>query len=132
MICLRDEPPGGGDIRVDDNRYVPIVPLPARLPFLFDDTTPPAAVPDAGASATGKTVQLTWRAPIDSDVAGFEIFRSPTPGGPYTKLNIRLLIRGGFPDTTAPLGVPSYYVVRPVDTSGNESDPSLELSATPG
>jgi hypothetical protein len=132
MICLRDELPGGGDIRTDDNRYVPIVPLPARLPFLFDDTTPPAAVPEAGAAAIGKTVELTWRAPIDPDVAGFGIFRSPTPGGPYTKLSARLLIVGGFTDTSAPLGVPSYYVVRAVDTSGNESDPSLELSAMPG
>ena len=131
MICLRDELPGGGDIRVDDNRYVPIVPLLARLPFLFDDTTPPAA-PEAGVAAVGKTIQLTWRAPIDADVAGFEVFRSPTPGGPYTKLNARLLIVAGFSDATAPLGVPSYYVVRSVDTSGNESGPSLELSATPG
>ena len=131
MICLRDELPGGGDIRVDDNRYVPIVPLVARLPFLFDDTTPPAA-PEAGAAPVGKTVQLSWRAPIDPDVAGFEVFRSATPGGPYTKLNTRLLIVAGFTDTTAPTGVPSYYVVRTLDTSGNESEPSLELSATPG
>ncbi len=131
MLCLRDELPGGGDIRTDDNRYVPIVPLLTRLPFLFDDTTPPAA-PDAGGAAVGKTVQLSWRAPIDPDVAGFEVFRSPTPGGPYTKLNARLLILEGLTDTTAPPGVPSYYIVRSVDTSGNESEPSLELSATPG
>ena len=132
MICLRDELPGGGDIRVDDNRYVPIVALPllARLPFLFDDTTAPAA-PEATATALGKTVQLTWRAPIDPDVAGFEVFRSPTPGGPYTKLNTRLVILEGLTDTTAPSGAPSYYVVKSVDTSGNESGPSVELSATP-
>jgi hypothetical protein len=131
MICLRDELPGGGDIRIDDNRYVPIVPLLARLPFLFDDTTPPAA-PDAAAYAAGKAVQLTWRAPIDSDVSGFDVFRSPTPGGPYTKLNARLVILDGFADTTAPLGLPSYYVVQAVDTSGNESVPSPELTVTPG
>ena len=131
MICLRDELPGGGDIRVDDNRYVPIVPLLARLPFLFDDTTPPAA-PEAAATAAGKAVQLTWRAPIDADVSGFEVFRSPTPGGPYTRLNAKPVILDGFTDTTAPVGLPSYYVVRTVDTSGNESVPSPELTATPG
>ena len=131
MICLRDELPGGSDIRTDDNRYVPIVPLLARLPFLFDDTTPPSA-PEAGPAAIGKAVQLSWRAPIDPDVAGFEVLRSSTSGGPYTRLNARLLILESFTDTTAPAGVTSYYVVRAVDTSGNESGPSPELVATPG
>ncbi len=130
MICLRDELPGGGDIRVDDNRYVPIVPLLAKLPFLFDDTTPPAA-PLASAAPAGKTVQLMWRAPIDADVAGFEVFRAKAPGGPYTMLNARLVILESFTDATAPPGIPSYYVIRAVDTSGNESGPSPELSATP-
>ncbi len=131
MICLRDELPGGSDIRTDDNRYIPIVPLLTRLPFLFDDTTPPAA-PEAGPTAIGKAVQLTWRAPIDPDVAGFDVFRSSTPGGPYTRLNARLLILESFTDTTAAAGVTSYYVVGAVDTSGNESTPSPELAATPG
>ena len=131
MICLRDELPGGGDIRADENRYVPIVQLPARLPFLSDDTTPPAA-PVSAAAAVGKAVQLSWQAPADPDVAGFEVFRSATPGGPYDQLTTRPLVRELFTDTKAPPGVPSYYVVRAVDTSGNESDPSPELSATPG
>ena len=109
----------------------PIVPLPARLPFLFDDTTPPAA-PDAAGSAVGATVQLTWRAPIDADVAGFEVFRSPTPGGSYTKLSATPIILETFTDATAPRGVPSYYVVRAIDTSGNDSDPSPEIAVLPG
>ncbi len=131
MICLRDELPGGSDIRAGDDRYVPIVPLLARLPFLFDDTTP-AAPPVASSAVVGKAVQLAWRSPIDPDLAGFEIFRSATPGGPYVRLTTRLVILTSFVDATAPAGIPSYYVVRSVDTSGNESDPSPELSATPG
>jgi hypothetical protein len=86
----------------------------------------------AAAAAVGKTVQLSWQAASDPDVAGFEVFRSATPGGPYDKLTTGLLVRSLLADTTAPLGVPSYYIVRAVDTSGNESDASPEVSATPG
>ena len=64
-------------------------------------------------------------------VTGFEVFRSPTPGGPYTKLTSKLVVLDGLTDTTLPVGVPSYYVVKSVDTSGNESAPSVEISATP-
>jgi hypothetical protein len=131
MICLRDELPGLSDIRTSDDRYVPISPLPARLPFLFDDTTPPAA-PEPALGLVGKAVQLTWRAPPDPDVAGFDVLRSATPGGPYSKLNAQLIGLETFTDLTAPAGVTSYYVVRAVDTSGNSSNPSLELTATPG
>jgi len=131
MICLRDELPGGGDIRTDDNRYVPIVPLPARLPFLFDDTTQPAA-PVATGSVVGTAVQLTWRPPADADLAGFEVFRSATPGGPYSPVSLHTVITDTFTDLTAPRGIASYYVVRAVDTSGNESDTSPEITVTPG
>ena len=131
MICARDELPGSGDIRTTDIRWVPIVPLPARLPFLFDDTTPPAA-PALTSAAVGKTVQLTATWPQEPDIAGFEVFRSSTPGGLYTQLNsATLLTQPGFFDLTAPLGVPSYYVMKTVDTSGNESAPSNEVSVTP-
>jgi len=130
MICARDELPGTAIPGNDANRNVSVVPLLQRLPFLFDDTTPPAP-PVVVATVVGKTVQLQWSWPLEPDAAGFAVYRSPTPGGPYTKLDGSPLVPPQFVDTSAPLGVPSYYVVTVLDTSGNESAQSTEVSATP-
>lgn len=127
-LCARDELPGTGDFPRSDARDVPVVPLPALLPFLFDDAAPPAApsapVPTPGA----KSVALAWTYGTEPDLAGYEVFRSATPGGPYEKLTTVLLDRPVFTDRTAPPGVMFSYVVRAVDTSGNESEPSPEVS----
>lgn len=129
MICARDELPGTSIAGTTDVRSVAIVPLLARLPFLFDDTTPPAA-PVLTIPTPAKTVQLQWSWPSEPDVAGFNVFRAAIPGGPYTQLNTVPVVLPQFVDTPPP-GVPSYYVVRAIDTSGNQSDPSNEVQGIP-
>ncbi len=134
-ICRKDDLPGNGDFPRSDLRDIGAVPLAAKLPFLFDDRTPPAAPtpPTATPAVTPAvgSVTLAWSFGREADLAGYEVFRASTPGGPYTKLTTMLLPHPTFVDRTALPGVPSYYVVRAVDTSLNESDPSAEVSATP-
>jgi hypothetical protein len=131
-ICRKDDLPGFGDFPRSDARDVGVIPLLGLLPFLFDDHTPPAAPVTPVVSAAPATVSLAWSYGAEPDLAGYEVFRSPTAGGPYVKLGSSLLDRPAFTDRTAPPGVPSFYVVRAVDSSGNESDPSAEVSGTPG
>jgi hypothetical protein len=131
IICARDELPGTSIPGTDATRNVSVAPLLQRLPFLFDDTTPPTA-PVVSAAAVGKTVQLQWNWPPETDAAGFIVYRSTTPGGPYLRLNSTPLVPPQFVDTTAAPGTPSYYVVTTLDTSGNESAQSNEVSTTPG
>ena len=130
-ICRKDDLPGSGDFPSSDARDVGVVPLPGLLPFLFDDRTGPAA-PSVPAATPGKgTVSLAWSYGVEPDLAGYEVFRSAVAGGPYVKLTAALLDQPAFTDKTAPPGVPSFYVVRAVDSSGNEGDPSGEISAAP-
>jgi hypothetical protein len=130
--CVRDDLPGYGDFPASNVLDVGVVPLLAKLRFLFADRTPPAAPTGlAAAQATG-SVTLTWADGKEPDLAGYAVFRSATSGGPYTRLNTMLLLaRAGFIDRTAPAGAPSYYVVRAVDSSDNPSAPSAEVSAQP-
>ena len=102
---------------------------PACCRFLFDDRTAPTAPVAPTATAAPATVSLAWSYGAEPDLAGYEVFRSSTAGGPYAKLTTSLLDRPAFTDRTAPPGIPSFYVVRAVDSSGNESTPSSEISA---
>ena len=132
-ICLQDVLPGVGEPLARGNRRdVGTVPLASFLPFLFGDKKAPAAPAAPVATRTAQAVTLTWTSGNEADLAGYEVYRTATSGGPYTKLTTTLLQHPTFVDRTAPPGGnPSYYVVRAVDTSLNESDPSPEISAAP-
>jgi hypothetical protein len=130
--CVRDDLPGYGDFPASDVLDVGVVPVLAKLPFLFADRSPPAAPATPTAAAGKGTVTLTWPDGKGPDLAGYAVLRSATAGGPYTRLNTPLLLaRATLIDRSAAAGAPSYYVVRAVDSSGNESPPSPEVSAQP-
>jgi hypothetical protein len=126
-ICLHDDLPGGGDFPVSENREVGVVPVLARLRFLFADRTAPAApsTPTAASGGPG-IVALTWSYGAEPDLAGYRVYRSTTSGGPYQPVG-PFLDRPAFVDATVPRGAAVYYVVRAFDTSGNASAPSVEV-----
>jgi hypothetical protein len=124
-ICLHDDLPGSGDFPVSENREVGVVPVLARLRFLFGDRTALAA-PSTPTFAAGA---LDWSYGAEPDLAGYRVYRSTTSGGPYQPVG-PFLDRPAFVDSTAPRGTTAYYVVRAYDTSGNVSGQSAELAAT--
>jgi hypothetical protein len=95
------------------------------------DTTPPAA--PTGLSATGgeQMVSLDWNDNNESDLAGYNVYRSTTSGSGYSKLNGSFLTSSNYTDNDVDGYVTYYYIVTAVDTSLNESDDSNEVSATP-
>jgi hypothetical protein len=128
-ICLQDDIPGRGGFPLTDAREVGVVPVLARLPFLFadhDPPAPPAAV--AAAPAGAGLLRLTWSSGAEPDLAGYRVYRADTAGGPYVATG-PFLDRPTLVDKRA-RGTTSYYVVRAVDTSGNVSEPSAEIAAT--
>ena len=130
-ICLGDDLPGTGAFPVSDAREIGVDPLPALLPFLLADRTAPAAPAAPTATASTGTVTLAWPYGSAPDLAGYQILRAPSATGPYSQLGSGLLARPAYVDTTAPAGVPAYYEVRAVDTSGNKSALSPAVAATP-
>jgi hypothetical protein len=128
--CLHDDLPGTGGFPQTDARDVGVLPLDALLPFLFADRTPPRAPAAPTATSGAGAVSLVWTGGPEADLAGYEVFRGATSGGPYAQIG-PLLDRPAFVATTAPPGTSSYYVVRAVDTSLNVGDPSPEVAAPP-
>jgi hypothetical protein len=86
------------------------------------------------AEVRGSSIVLSWQGATDANggaIAGYNVYRSTTPGGPYTKVNTALITGTGFTDTSAQTGT-FYYVVRSVDSDGYKSAPTMELSVVAG
>jgi len=75
-------------------------------------------------------VTLNWGASTSQNVAGYNVYRGTTTGGPYTKLNTTGLITLlTYTDNAVLAGQAYYYVATSVDTSGNESGYSAQATA---
>jgi hypothetical protein len=96
------------------------------------DITPPSVPTGLLASSGGnQTVSLNWNDNTDTDLAGYNVYRSTTSGSGYVKANGSLVNTSNYNDTGLTNGTTYYYVVTAVDTHSNESDDSAEASATP-
>jgi len=99
--------------------------------FTVEDDFVPPATPTGLVATPGDTqVSLNWNDNVEGDLAGYNVYRSQTSGGPYTKVNGSLVLVSNYTDTGLTNGVTYYYVVTAVDTSDNESGDSNEASAT--
>jgi fibronectin type 3 domain-containing protein len=105
--------------------------------YTFDaapDTTPPAAPQNLAAGAGDGAVSLTWTANTESDLAGYNVYRStqtPVSTSGQTLNGDTLVSTPSFFDSTASNGTAYHYAVTAVDTSTNASGPSNEVAATP-
>lgn len=65
-------------------------------------------------------VDLSWQASTSTDVAGYNMYRSPD-GSSWAKINVSLIASTVYTDSTVANGSTYYYAATAVDTSGNES-----------
>jgi glycosidase len=94
------------------------------------DLTPPAA--PAGLHVTNEanaSVSLAWSSVAGS--AGYNVYRSPLSGGGWVKANGSPVSGTSFSDSDLRNAQTYYYVVTALDTAGNESKTSNEVSALP-
>ena len=96
------------------------------------DRIAPAAPTNLSADSGEGEVVLDWDDNGESDLDGYNIYRSETSEAGYVKLNTTLLASSDYTDTDVIDGTTYYYIVTAVDTSLNESDNSDEAAATPG
>ena len=81
-----------------------------------------------GVAPVQHSVALTWDAST-STVSGYNVYRGTVSGGPYTLINSGLVTTLSYTDSTVQSGTTYYYVTTAVDSSGNESVHSNEVSA---
>ncbi|MCP4694354.1 MAG: fibronectin type III domain-containing protein, partial [Desulfobacterales bacterium] len=111
--------------RADISPYSPevVVTLDTSLP------QPPTAV--AARAKEGGAIRISWQKPLDTNVEGMDLYRSPAPFSDIataTKINTNLLTGVVFTDIPPSDGV-WYYRLTTTDKAGNTSEPSVEASA---
>lgn len=117
-----------GDCKVDSNELSQIA---KHWLYITPDITAPAKPTGLTASGGNATVSLNWNDNTETDLGGYNIYRSTTSGGSYTKLNSTPLASSDYIDNSVTNEIPYYYVVTAVDTNSNESARSSEVSALP-
>jgi fibronectin type 3 domain-containing protein len=104
------------------------------------DTFPPGiptgleAVP-GGATASDRSIDLSWTPDIDPDLAGYSVYRQEVTSagqvaGTATRLNTTPIVGPAYRDQTAVPGHRYAYRVTAVDATGNESAPSADVQET--
>lgn len=82
------------------------------------------------------TVKLAWDRNAETDVTGYNVYRSTTTGTGYAKINAALVpqpstgVVPAYTDST-PTNAKYFYVVRAVNQAGLESGNSNEVVANP-
>ena len=94
-----------------------------------EGTAAPAAVSGMVTSADKSRVKLDWKDNTEFDLAGYLVYRASSPDGEFVTLTPTPKRSSSYSDSTAPIGVPSYYQVTAIGKSGNESAP-VAASAT--
>jgi hypothetical protein len=93
------------------------------------DGEPPQAPTGLAAVSNDLSVQLSWNANSEPDLAGYRVYRSTTADGGYDEISSGLVPATTYTDTVPNAGT-YYYVVTAVDLSGNVSGNSNEAPAT--
>ena len=84
----------------------------------------------AGGSCLSHWVSLTWTASVSANIAGYNVYRSTSPSGPFTKVNTQLVTGLNYVDLSVNAGQTYYYTATAVDTLGQESSQSGQTSTT--
>lgn len=106
------------------------VGAPATTFVRLRDIVPPPSVRFAAAELlpTGG-VRVRWERVVDLELAGYHVYRSNLPTGTYERLTARPVADLNFVDARG--DATSWYVIRAVDASGNESAANRPVRGRP-
>ena len=107
---------------------------PSNVILIFaQDTFPPSAPQELNVVSAREGMVLIWAPNPEKDIAGYNIYRSLTPGTDYKKVNEELVRETTYTDTTAKGKEKYYYVITAVDNAPvpNESPYSGEVAEVP-
>ncbi len=115
----------GNEIESDNSEPVTVTPL---------DTFPPAVPQDLvaavlpGATPSTFVVDLSWSINLETDFAGYRVYRSEGEGARGQLITADLLPTPAFRDSSVVTGRRYWYVVTALDRAGNESGPSSSVA----
>ncbi|MEI7504384.1 MAG: RICIN domain-containing protein, partial [Paludibacter sp.] len=89
----------------------------------------PIAPSNLVATSNTASIRLDWTASTETDIAGYTVFRSASPGGPYATI-ARNVKSTSFVDNTATTTIPYFYTIKAVDNCLNRSVFANEVTAT--
>ena len=117
----------GLPLESDDSQHVIVTPR---------DTFPPAAPQGLvaallpGATPESSAVELSWSFSLETDLAGYRVYRSEQENIRGRLLTADLLLTPADRDTSVEPGHRYWYTVTAVDRAGNESAPSADVQET--
>ena len=115
----------GSEIESDNSEPRTLTPL---------DTFPPAAPQGLvaavlpGATPSDFVVDLSWSSNLETDLAGYRVYRSEQEGARGQLITPDLLPVPAVRDSSVALGHHYWYIVTAVDRAGNESGPSRPVA----
>ena len=115
----------GSEIESDNSETVTVTPL---------DTFPPAAPQDVvaavlpGEAPSTFVVDLSWSINLETDFAGYRVYRSGQEGSRGELVTPDLLPTPAFRDGSVSPGLRYWYTVTSLDRAGNESAPSRSVA----
>jgi len=83
-----------------------------------------------GTAWAGLGVEFDWAANTETDLAGYNMYRSEVDGGPYAKIGSSTTT--GYTDSTTEFDVTYFWVITAFDVEGNESGYSNQVSNMTG
>ena len=98
------------------------------------DTTAPQTPTGLVAVAGDGEVTISWNANSETDLAGYNVYKSQTSGSGYNQITTPTQTSSshtGLRDSSVTNGTQYFYKISAEDTTGNVSDYSSEVSATP-
>ncbi|HZR66756.1 MAG TPA: choice-of-anchor D domain-containing protein [Terriglobales bacterium] len=98
------------------------------LSFASNASTAAESVSGTGMAPVQHSVTLAWT-PSASNVSGYNVYRSSTSGGPYSKMNSGLNLTTSYLDMNVSASHTYYYVTTAVSSSGQESTYSNQVQA---
>jgi len=82
-----------------------------------------------GSPTNAPEAELSWSINLETDLAGYRVYRSEQEGTPGQLVTPDLLLSPAYRDTSVQPGHRYWYSVTSVDRSGNESAPSAPVAA---
>ena len=95
------------------------------------DLLQPVGIVGVVGTGSATSITLVWSKSVSGDAAGYNVYRSTSQGGPFTKVNLTPTDRTAYyVDAGLPALTRFYYQISTVDSSGNESNKSSVSSAS--